>query len=67
MEHSHITKHNVRNTVRHIMVHISQCLCVFLHGIIPCGVQHDLRRILSLFQKLMDTPADILPGEKRLI
>ena len=62
----YIPKHCFGNAIGQIAFHISQCLRVFLQGILPCSIQNCLWRILALPEQFMDTVADILPRKKRI-
>ena len=54
------------NAICQVALHISQCLRVFLQGILPCSIQNCPRRILSLTEQFMDAVAHILPRQKRI-
>ena len=61
-----ILKHCFGNAICQIALHISQCLRVFLQGVLSCSIQNRLRCILALSEQFMDAVADILPRKKRI-
>ena len=63
-EDGRIGKDHLCHTLCHIAFHIAQGFCVFMQSIATGCIQDRLWCVLSLLQKLMDSAADIFPGQK---